>query len=373
MQILMALDTTHETTQSNVLPALGDADDFAQLFHHALPSAEAGQVADKNTQPATDATDTAAQTLPDLPVVSSKIALPVAAIVLAAPTVAAGPVATSALQQEPDKKAVPTTGNASDSETQAPQDVAEDIPQQDVNDLSMQQKETPPIVQSGVPAAMPAPDPARVDPVMAEASQPSPAATATTPADKTPATQSTDTAAPPAPAAAAADAVTPATNTAPLIAAPITGAAETSEVTIPERLALDRPGWSDKMLEIAQAMATRATMQGQAQVLTLTLTPETLGPMQIRLEVIDGQTHVHIVTETAETARIMADAQPRLHDLMARAGLEMATSTTTSEGRSGQDRPQQIPQAGVSDEAETSEPMPQTAPRATLSQFDLIA
>jgi hypothetical protein len=69
--------------------------------------------------------------------------------------------------------------------------------------------------------------------------------------------------------------------------------------------------------------------------LTLTLTPERLGPLQIRLETQDGVTHVHIVTETPEAARAMAEAQPRLAEAMARAGLEMGSQSTTTGGSGG--------------------------------------
>jgi hypothetical protein len=69
--------------------------------------------------------------------------------------------------------------------------------------------------------------------------------------------------------------------------------------------------------------------------LTITLTPERLGPLNIRLETQDGVTHVHIMTETPEAARAIAEAQPRLAEAMARAGLEMGNQSTTTAGGSG--------------------------------------
>lgn len=95
-------------------------------------------------------------------------------------------------------------------------------------------------------------------------------------------------------------------------------------------LDLSAPTWPEQMVQdIRQSAATNTDS------LTLTLTPERLGTLHIRLEIQDGQTHVHIVTETPEAARAIAEAQPKLAEAMARAGLEMGNQSTGTMGGSG--------------------------------------
>jgi flagellar hook-length control protein FliK len=351
MQILTALDPMTDTPAGGGLPALGDADDFAQFFQDALPAPHAKAEPEKITTPAPDLAAESAQNLPDLPVITSETPLPAAALMLPAPAAMVEPVTTIAVQPQaetPDKTA---------SDTETAKDLPEASAEPDDDQTPPPQQDLPPVA----PATTPAPPPDKAAPMQADITPKS------APMDKAPAPP-----APPAPMPQAmADVPAPAPVAAPVSIAPATQA---PDAALPETLSLDRPGWSEKLLGIAQAMATRAVTQAQTQVLTLTLTPETLGPMQIRIEVIEGQTHLHIVTETAESARIMAEAQPRLNDLMARAGLDLATSTTTSEGRSGQDQPQPNHSATtISDEAPPQDPAPQPRHATPLSQFDLIA
>lgn len=90
-------------------------------------------------------------------------------------------------------------------------------------------------------------------------------------------------------------------------------------------LAMLSPEWS---AELVNSVRQHAAISGET--LTLTLTPERLGTLQIRLELKDGLTHVHIVTNSAEAARVMTEGQHRLGDLLARAGLEMGNHTATN-------------------------------------------
>ena len=96
-------------------------------------------------------------------------------------------------------------------------------------------------------------------------------------------------------------------------------AATPSGAATPLPVTVAHPDWPDDMV----AGISRAAMDG-AEALTLTLTPERLGSVQIRLSMEDGALQVQIVTETAEAARVFAEAQHRLVDAMARAGLELA-------------------------------------------------
>jgi len=134
--------------------------------------------------------------------------------------------------------------------------------------------------------------------------------------------------------------------------------------------------WAETLVEdITRHAAGPATER-----LTLTLTPERLGTLQIRLEMQDGLTHVHIVTETPEAARAVAEGQHRLAEALSRAGLELGSQSTQSgstgrdPGQSGQPAPDT--RAGPEpqpDDRVATDPVPQrTTTRATTS-VDLLA
>ena len=74
------------------------------------------------------------------------------------------------------------------------------------------------------------------------------------------------------------------------------------------------------------------SVDGEIENLSITMTPERLGTLQIKLEIVDGVANVKIVTETPEAAKMFTDAQAKLGDLMTRAGLEMGSHSATSSG-----------------------------------------
>lgn len=99
-------------------------------------------------------------------------------------------------------------------------------------------------------------------------------------------------------------------------------------------LDMSQPDWAEKLVEEVSLQP-----MGRGDTLTLTLTPERLGPMQVRLEMQDGQTHVHFITETPEAARLLTEAQSRLADLMSRAGVDLGShSASTGQGSQQNDR-----------------------------------
>ena len=124
----------------------------------------------------------------------------------------------------------------------------------------------------------------------------------------------------------AAAAVAPAQSTQPG-SAPAQGQIQTP-------LDMSQPDWAEKLVEEVSLQP-----MGRGDTLTLTLTPERLGPMQVRLEMQDGQTHVHFITETPEAARLLTEAQSRLADLMSRAGVDLGShSASTGQGSQQNDR-----------------------------------
>lgn len=123
-------------------------------------------------------------------------------------------------------------------------------------------------------------------------------------------------------------------------AAPVQAAQPTPQTAVTQQaqpmptLDMSQANWAEKLVEDVSLQPL-----GRGDTLTLTLTPERLGTMQVRLEMQDGQTHVHFVTETPEAARLLNDAQPRLADLMSRAGVDLgAQSATTGQGSQQNDR-----------------------------------
>lgn len=140
-------------------------------------------------------------------------------------------------------------------------------------------------------------------------------------------------------------------------------------------------GWTERLVQHASTMAAQLRQTDRSETLILTLTPERLGQLQIRLDVIDGVTHVYVIAETSETTRLMQDAQPRLNDLMARAGLEMAGGSGTTDqgnggrGNAGSDQTTRQPDLSAPSDAtplsdNLSEPAAITGARAKI---DLLA
>lgn len=236
----------------------------------------------------------------------------------------------------------------------------------------------PNLTGMALPLAVPiAPQPTTPPPTLA-----SPAPTATTPAtftenatapDSAPAMAS-DTALPDLGAAVrTGEAVTALALPQPAIsAAPVSA-------LLPQPLDLSAQHWPEQMVQ-----DIRQSGLGSTDSLTLTLTPERLGTLHIRLEMQDGLTHVHIVTETPEAARALAEAQPRLAEAMTRAGLEMGNQSTGTSGGNGTTGGDTSPRDGgqPAPDADTLPPnhpeannISQTpAPRHTsLSSIDLIA
>jgi flagellar hook-length control protein FliK len=141
-------------------------------------------------------------------------------------------------------------------------------------------------------------------------------------------------------------------------------------------LDMSQPDWAEKLVEDVSLQP-----MGRGDTLTLTLTPERLGTMQVRLEMQDGQTHVHFITETPEAARLLTEAQSRLADLMSRAGVDLGSqSASTGQGsqqndRSAQGRPMQDGASAAQQDATTDqrEAPPRPGGPASRSTIDVVA
>lgn len=114
-------------------------------------------------------------------------------------------------------------------------------------------------------------------------------------------------------------------------AQPNTSAAPTQMMAAQAQLAMLDGEWPAGFVQSVGAM-----VGANGETMTLTLTPERLGTLQIRLAVQDGVTNVHIVTDTPEAARLFNEAQGRLGELMARAGIEMGSISSGTSAASTQ-------------------------------------
>jgi flagellar hook-length control protein FliK len=148
-----------------------------------------------------------------------------------------------------------------------------------------------------------------------------------------------------------------------------------TQVQIQTPLDMSQSDWAEKLVEEVSLQS-----MGRGDTLTLTLTPERLGPMQVRLEMQDGQTHVHFITETPEAARLLTEAQSRLADMMSRAGIDFgAHSASTGQGAQQNNRSAQgaLLQDGASAPQDTpadqSEVPTRSAGLASRSNIDLVA
>lgn len=98
----------------------------------------------------------------------------------------------------------------------------------------------------------------------------------------------------------------------------------------PAPIAMNRPGW-----EGAIADRIEAELSGDGQI-ELDLTPEHLGRLKIRLDMVEGQTMVRFVTETPEAARLIQQNEHRLSETLSRAGLSLGGQETASRDPQGE-------------------------------------
>lgn len=100
-------------------------------------------------------------------------------------------------------------------------------------------------------------------------------------------------------------------------------------------LQTDVAGWEQVLSE-----RIAAELSDDGQQIELSLAPEKLGPLRIKLEMVDGLAQVRIITATPEAARVFTDAQHRLTEGLARAGIDLGSQSAQSgqQGRQAEDR-----------------------------------
>lgn len=101
-------------------------------------------------------------------------------------------------------------------------------------------------------------------------------------------------------------------------------------------ISTDGTDWEAEMID---GIMSQITADGS--VIDIALTPETLGHVEVRVEMRDGLAEVSFRTETREAARLFAQSEARLADLLNQNGLGLGSQDTSSR----QDRRDQQPAA----------------------------
>lgn len=164
-----------------------------------------------------------------------------------------------------------------------------------------------------------------------------------------------ETAPPPAsPAQAAPAATAPQTSTAPPLPLP-TDPPPAATMTAPlGPLETERPEWQADLVS-----RITARIEEQGAVFDIALTPETLGAVEVRLEVRDGKADVTFVTETREAARLLAQSEAKLGELLARSGVSLNSQDASARDQAqSQPRPDRSPlsRTGKQDDAPATPP-----------------
>ena len=157
--------------------------------------------------------------------------------------------------------------------------------------------EPPPATVAGRAATLPIPSSATIDPTPAGGA----------------ATSTTDAASP-----------TASVEAATRLAARIEGSAATHDgqtsggVVRSVRVPVHDARWPGQL-----GHEVRLLVEGGVQSATLRVTPEHLGPVEVRIDLVNDRANVQFVAAQSETRQALADAIPRLRELLAEAGVAL--------------------------------------------------
>lgn len=134
--------------------------------------------------------------------------------------------------------------------------------------------------------------------------------------------------------------------------------------------AVGTPRWSDELGSRMVLMSLNGQHEG-----SLNLTPEHLGPLEVRLSVNQGTANVWFGSQHADTRAALTEAMPRLRELFADAGLQLGHAGVSHEApRQGRES-EAARFAGSShgDVAEPAEVVVRSARRVALGLVDTYA
>ncbi len=131
-------------------------------------------------------------------------------------------------------------------------------------------------------------------------------------------------------ASGAAGAATRAATLLPQFLSAIPVAAGSASIARAIAVPMSDPSWPQALAAQVHWMAG-----SQVQSATLRLSPEHLGPIQVRIELQQSQINVNFSAAHADTRAALADAVPRLREMLAAGGLSLGQATVQQEAPGG--------------------------------------
>lgn len=131
--------------------------------------------------------------------------------------------------------------------------------------------------------------------------------------------------------------------------------------------AVGTPRWSEELGSRLVLMTTRGQHEG-----SLTLSPEDLGPLEVRISVQQNTAHVWFGAQHADTRAALTEALPRLREMFAEAGLSLGHAGVSQEPpghRAGDARAAHSPGSPVADAPTEGQA---AAPRRHLAASGLL-
>ena len=127
-----------------------------------------------------------------------------------------------------------------------------------------------------------------------------------------------------------------------IMSAPVTGLAATT-LAQPAPVDTTRPHWPETMIARIDDLRDAANAPGSAADTRIRLHPDALGAVDVALRRESDEVHVHFTAAEPATARLLADAQPRLTELAEARGLRLTQAGVDGNGQG--DRRQPAPHA----------------------------
>lgn len=130
------------------------------------------------------------------------------------------------------------------------------------------------------------------------------------------------------------------------------------------------PRWAEELGSRLVMMTTRGQGEG-----SLTLAPEHLGPLEVRISMNQNTANVWFAAQHADTRAALAEALPRLRELLAESGLSLGHAGVSHEAPREQAAREQLQarDAGLDVVAAGAETPAQAVRRAVSSLLDLYA
>lgn len=121
-------------------------------------------------------------------------------------------------------------------------------------------------------------------------------------------------------------AINPTAHAASQLAPPLAGTGAPAAAELVLRAPVGSPRWAEELGSRLVMLSARGQHDG-----SLTLTPEHLGPLEVRITISQNTANVWFGAQQADTRAALAEALPRLRELFAEAGLALGESGVSQE------------------------------------------